>query len=518
MIFDIHDSIQDLPGSTAARKLVVEKGVEYLDKLAQESRGDASLQREVAAGYERIGDAQGNSLAANLGDTAGALASYRKALALREAVFVSRGSTDADAVALAKSLRLIANAFLLTGNTADAVRNSRLAVSTAEQAAVTHPHDISILDELRQDYSVEANILAGNFNASTLGDVTGALDVRRREVEVAQHISDLEPGSLAAEEKVARAITHLGDQLSMVGRRQAALDQYLRAQPMFEDLSKRAPGPKRLNALQSIYNRLYFAQYSQGAKAAALASIRRAQEMATELGRTDPNDFRARMLILGNDVNLATVLLGMNDINAAAAASNESLSLLSDLEARNPDNGEIPDTKVSVMLTAADISAKSGDTAKAQRYLRESIDTLARAQARNADDATARIDLAQAQNALGKVLTQTREFDAATDMHRKALALADPLWKSGHPSEETLYTMAETYAGLGMAEESRATIPQTTDSRTAHLNQALSWYTQSLHMWGQIKEPALLSPAGFECIQPDVIRQHIDAVNRSLLH
>jgi tetratricopeptide (TPR) repeat protein len=331
-------------------------------------------------------------------------------------------------------------------------------------------------------------------------------------------LSELDPGSLAAEEKVARAITHLGDQLSMVGRRQAALDQYLRAQPMFEDLSKRAPGPKRLDALQSIYNRLYFAQYSQGAKTAALASIRRAQEMATELGRTDPRDFRARMLMLGDDVNLATVLAGMNDINAAAAASNESLSLLRDLEAHNPDNGEIPDTKVSVMMTAADVAAKSGDVEKALRYLRDSIDMLARAQARNADDAAARIDLAQAQNALGKLLTQTRDFDAAIDRHRQSLALVEPLSTSAHPSEEALYAAAETYAGLGMAEEARAAIPQAAQNRTAHLHQALSWYTQSLQMWAEIKEPALLSPAGFECIQPDVIRQHVDTVNRSLLH
>jgi tetratricopeptide (TPR) repeat protein len=270
--------------------------------------------------------------------------------------------------------------------------------------------------------------------------------------------------------------------------------------------------------LQSIYNRLYFAQYSQGAKTAALASIRRAQEMATELGRTDPHDFRARMLMLGDDVNLATVLSGMNDINAAAAASNESLSLLRDLEAHNPDNGEIPDTKVSVMMTAADVAAKSGYVEKALRYLRDSIDMLARAQARNADDATARIDLAQAQNALGKLLTQTRDFDAAIDRHRQSLALVEPLSTSAHPSEEALYAAAETYAGLGMAEEARAAIPQAAQNRTAHLHQALSWYTQSLQMWAEIKEPALLSPAGFECIQPDVIRQHVDTVNRSLLH
>src|SRR5207253_6382813 len=36
LLFDIHDSIRDLPGSTAARKVLVDRAVQYLDSLAQE--------------------------------------------------------------------------------------------------------------------------------------------------------------------------------------------------------------------------------------------------------------------------------------------------------------------------------------------------------------------------------------------------------------------------------------------------------------------------------------------------
>jgi len=73
LIFDVHDSIQDLPGATAARKLIVDKGLHYLDSLEQESQGDASLRLELAAAYKRIGDVQGNEFFANLGDTSSAL-------------------------------------------------------------------------------------------------------------------------------------------------------------------------------------------------------------------------------------------------------------------------------------------------------------------------------------------------------------------------------------------------------------------------------------------------------------
>ena len=59
LIFDVHDSIKDLPGSTPARKIIVDRALQYLNVLAQESNGDVGLQRELAAAYERVGNRAG---------------------------------------------------------------------------------------------------------------------------------------------------------------------------------------------------------------------------------------------------------------------------------------------------------------------------------------------------------------------------------------------------------------------------------------------------------------------------
>src|SRR5204863_6405580 len=56
----------------------------YLDNLAGESAADPSLQRELAAAYEKIGDVQGNPYYSNLGDQDGASRSYSRALSIRE--------------------------------------------------------------------------------------------------------------------------------------------------------------------------------------------------------------------------------------------------------------------------------------------------------------------------------------------------------------------------------------------------------------------------------------------------
>jgi len=86
LIFEVHDSIRNLPGATQARKLVVSRAVEYLDSLSREASGDPSLQRELATAYDTIGDVLGYSGTANLGDFQGAAASYGKALAIWEAL------------------------------------------------------------------------------------------------------------------------------------------------------------------------------------------------------------------------------------------------------------------------------------------------------------------------------------------------------------------------------------------------------------------------------------------------
>src|SRR6185369_771018 len=100
-LFEFHDAIQDLPGSTAARELVVRKALEYLDGLAAEAgdsgdghSGDRGLLAELAQAYQRVGDVQGMPYRASLGHTEDALRSYEKALALRRRLIADEPSAE----------------------------------------------------------------------------------------------------------------------------------------------------------------------------------------------------------------------------------------------------------------------------------------------------------------------------------------------------------------------------------------------------------------------------------------
>jgi tetratricopeptide (TPR) repeat protein/tRNA A-37 threonylcarbamoyl transferase component Bud32 len=82
-LFDFNDSVASLPGSTPVRKTVVETGIRYYDSLVKEAGSNRDLLEEIARGYDRLGDVQGNPYYSNLGDVQGSVASYRKSLAIR---------------------------------------------------------------------------------------------------------------------------------------------------------------------------------------------------------------------------------------------------------------------------------------------------------------------------------------------------------------------------------------------------------------------------------------------------
>ncbi|HEV1288133.1 MAG TPA: serine/threonine-protein kinase, partial [Bryobacteraceae bacterium] len=73
VMYEFHDAIERLPGSTAARELLVSRALEYLEDLSREAAGDPRLAREIALGYSRIGDVQGGLGNSNLGKVSATL-------------------------------------------------------------------------------------------------------------------------------------------------------------------------------------------------------------------------------------------------------------------------------------------------------------------------------------------------------------------------------------------------------------------------------------------------------------
>ena len=83
----IDKDVRDVPGTTKARSKIVSTSLEYLAGLGAEASGDKDLSLEIAKAYVLVAHAQGVPVNSNLGQTAQAEESLRKADAFTETVF-----------------------------------------------------------------------------------------------------------------------------------------------------------------------------------------------------------------------------------------------------------------------------------------------------------------------------------------------------------------------------------------------------------------------------------------------
>jgi len=144
---------RDRPGTQASCR----PRTEYLDSLSGEGGNEPSLMRELATAYERVGEVQGHYLQNSLGDTAGSLRSYQRALEIRQRL-AARSSDWADRLALAKCHRLVANQLWATGDLRGAIDNIGKAIPISEALGNDRPRDLDVLYELAFDYSMAGQI------------------------------------------------------------------------------------------------------------------------------------------------------------------------------------------------------------------------------------------------------------------------------------------------------------------------------------------------------------------------
>jgi len=239
-LLDFHDAIAPLPGSTPARKMVVETGLQYYDTLVREASGNRALLEEIARGYDRLGDVQGNSYNANLGDTSGALASYRKAEAIRARI------TDESPEFLRDRMggtTRIGEVLSLKGDLQQAGRLLRQAIEAGEQspAAGSRP----VREALARAYSDLAAIQfrTGSFNQA----LEPAAKMLALWTEMAQERRD------SAAENTGLALGHarLGDALLRLARYEEAMPHIRQAIAIDRELV--ASDPHSVPRLHKLY-------------------------------------------------------------------------------------------------------------------------------------------------------------------------------------------------------------------------------------------------------------------------
>jgi tetratricopeptide (TPR) repeat protein len=311
-LFDFHDQIVNLPGSTPARKQVVETGLRYYDSLVAEAQGNRVLLEEAARGYERLGDVQGNPYMSNLGDYKGALASYQKARAIRAGISDSSAAFMRDRIS---GETKIAEVLMTMGQAKEADMILRAIQRIAEASPVAD--DPEVIHVLMATYGALGDL---KVHSGLYGEVE---EPYTKLIALAKRLDAVGPDHGLAQYALAMGHTKLADAYSHMERAAEALTHMRAALEIDRKLLAATPDDRnRQRKLYLDHHIMGIIYLSDSGKTLdkggeALANMQKAADLAEEMLHSDPNDERAR-----NDVRNVQELLGdvLRDDHQAEAA------------------------------------------------------------------------------------------------------------------------------------------------------------------------------------------------------
>ncbi len=327
-LFEFHDAIKNLPGSTPARQLVVRRAVQYLDGLAAES-GELELQRELAAAYERLGDVQGAPGGDSLGDTKGALASYEKALSLRQGVASGAEASTADVALLATDETKLARALIFAG---DLPRSEELARQAAARFAELARKGERLVGEATALHTL-------GYVQGRRGNAEAAFESLRLAVAAGTAFGQQNPGDQPARTSLVFIQSELARQMLVRGDHHGALELAGQARLALEGLAAADPHNTRNQyALLYLLTGQADAREALGDQAAAIRDRMAALELARRLHGIDPTSQGSRIGLTMSLHFLGQSLVRSGQLDAGLARLREAGRAAEELLAADPGN------------------------------------------------------------------------------------------------------------------------------------------------------------------------------------
>ncbi len=307
-MFEVHDSVQNLPGSTATRQLLVARALEYLNSLAQESADDPSLQRELVTAYIRIGNVQGNPSNANLGDRDGAMQSYRQAL-LISGQLASTNPTDAQARRWLGVIReKMSDVQAVTGDIAGAVESAQSSLAAFKSLAEADPNNVAAQQSLAISHIKVGDVL-GNPNFPNNSDRRGSIENYRSSLTILQSLDRSDPNNAKTRRLLGLVHERIGTMHEEEGNVTAARDNYLQSQVIRQLLA--TGNPENTDAVRDLaiaHEKVGNAMVALGDLTGALESRRKSLEILSQLAKADPGNVQAQQSLAISYVHLADLL------------------------------------------------------------------------------------------------------------------------------------------------------------------------------------------------------------------
>jgi tetratricopeptide (TPR) repeat protein len=321
-LFEFDGAIANVSGATPARRLVVAKGLEYLDKLAREAGDDDVLREELASAYEQLAGIQGNVYGSNLGEYRLAAESYERALAIRKDLVARHPAHVGLRRGLGNSHLQLADGWFTKGETKAAVAQYREGLKILEGLSAEGDSSKAVQTGMQRGYSRLCNFL---FAA---GDHRGAIENCGKSVRLTSALLAGNASDASLRAALAAAYGQMGNALRLDGRPKEAIAQLELSAAEFEKLRAAQPDNNVFaRNLAGIYSVLGVSQTALGETRSAIESFQKSIGTVRGMIRLDPMDARPKTTLAVSLIRFTPVLQQAGRMVEAKAAAAEGLSI-----------------------------------------------------------------------------------------------------------------------------------------------------------------------------------------------
>lgn len=514
LLFEIHDSVRDLPGSTPARKLIVSDALQYLDSLGAEAAGDATLQRELATAYERVAEVQGDYVFFNLGETENALRNYQKALSLRQGVASLKSATLEDQLALAKSYRLVGRQMQGAGDMKNALQNIQASVSISELLRKARPQDKQVLAELANDYQRLGYLQRGSWTQAWVGTGGSAIESFGKAFEIDKLLLQLDPNNEDFQHAASADEMYYAE---MLPRNAEKLQHFQHVLDIDEKIFKHSPSPQNARRVSVDYGEIASWYNGERDHAKSAEYHRHEVDIDEHLLAADPQNELMKRYLAISSANLGEELGVLGQKNESERLLNRTVMLVQSIARANPQN-----TSYQGILASA--FAMRGDNFLHWKNFKGGlddygavVDVYRQLLAVNPKNTVAQTRLPICRIAIAHTKLRMGDLQVAAEL-RSALADLDPFLTGGKVNDETLYTAAAGYADLGKLEVTAAR-NSVASAKKSHWESAAHWYGLSLSTLKRVQDlPYQSESEAFGPLDPASVSKQLAICESALSH
>jgi eukaryotic-like serine/threonine-protein kinase len=505
LIFDIHDSIRTLPGATDARKLILDRSLEYLDSLAKESGNDPDLLRELATAYSRIGNLQGNPSenGGSLGDSKAAAVSLRKSLELRELLARSNPDNINSQVDLAVSyLDLSDFQGSAAGDPDGSFEYGKRAMSILDRAAKSAPNDFRIILQSTLAHWDVGMMEVGENGQGRFGTITDGIANLKTSLSLGQRALELSPSNSEVPRNEAATELGLGDAFAKLGDRPQALIHYHRGLDLLNVLnSQRDSVSGEINKAVSL-ERIGDVALVGERPSEAVHWYAEGQQLATRMAAVDPHSEVFRRLKVTSTGTFGHALIETGQVAEGIHQLRDALDTLSKIPMPTPLDRTLEGIGHSWVGEGLERQGRFADAVHEYTTAKEFFDGVRKG---GSNDRLTQVYLSSATLRLGTALSKLGKVDDGSREHAEALAVLEPLSKGNPEDQDVLYSLAETYTGLG------------TDAMIrAEWQAAREFFRKSRGAWGKVTNPARISPSGLRVRLPAEVSELLARCDREI--